>query len=169
MPHFSAWKTSSGIVKLMNAKLFLMTALLGSASILSAAACSSSDDNKPATNTTTDAGQDSGSTTTDSGPTGPTCDDSECGTICKQAAKAACGDQPDIVGTCTQASQLKTLKPDCAGAVDAAINCFKTATFTCKDGKTTTTDCQAELTAAGKCVQGGSSPDGGVDASADGG
>lgn len=152
----------------MNAKILLMTALLGGASVLSFVGCSSDDDKKNDnggnSNGKDDAGgggedKDSGGgggEDKDSGGGGGgtvDCGGSACEQACEKAAAASCGDGDAISATCKQAIDGKGFFPSCADAIDAAIACFNDkATYSCEGGKTVPSGCDDEFSAAGACI-----------------
>lgn len=157
----------------MNAKILLMTALLGGVSVLSFAGCSSDDDTKNTDNKddkdagSTDKDSGGGNTDKDSGGGSNTvdCGGSSCEKACEKAAAAKCGDGDAISKVCEQANTYKSAVPDCADEIDAAIACYNdTATYSCEGGATKASGCDAEYNAVGTCIQAALAGDAGSDA-----
>lgn len=156
----------------MNAKILLMTALLGGVSVFSFAGCSSDDDSKTSDNNDDkDAGnsdKDSGGGSSDKDSGGGTtvdCGGSACEQACEKAAAANCGDGDAISKVCQQATTYKSAVPDCADEIDAAIACYNDkATYTCESGATKASGCDTEFNAVGACIQAALAGDAGTDA-----
>lgn len=129
--------------------------------------------NNPGNNNPGNNGDDDSGTTNPGKDSGSPASGTTCADVCAQEAKPACASAPSTADCVSKCEALSSQVPaQCNGYYDAFLSCSAGATFTCNDKDLpTTSSCAAEGAALLKCVNGGSTPDGGstTDGGTDGG